>query len=372
MPPVITFYISGHGFGHASRAIEVLRALHARRPDARLIVRTTVPRWLFDLSAPPIEYHEVACGTGVAQIDSLRLDAAATLQAAERFYATFPDRIAREAEALRASGTDLVLSDIPPLASAAAAAAGLRAVLIGNFTWDWIYEDYQEFATGGPALLQTIRDAYRPATLALRLPMWGGFASVGAVIRDIPFIARHATRAPAELRRAVGLDDNRPIVLLSFGGHGLRDFDPAGLAAIGGYTFVTAERRPLPARPAPHVVVIDTDSMYEQGFRYEDLVAAADIVVTKPGYGIVAEAIANDTAILYTSRGRFPEYEVIVSAMQRLTRCRYIPMPDLLGGHWQGHLDRLRQEPRPAAKPATNGAEVAAETVLGMLETNER
>ena len=30
---------------------------------------------------------------------------------------------------------------------------------------------------------------------------------------------------------------------------------------------------------------------------------AADVVVTKPGYGIISECIANDTAILYTSRG---------------------------------------------------------------------
>ena len=27
MPPVVVFYISGHGFGHASRDIEVINAL---------------------------------------------------------------------------------------------------------------------------------------------------------------------------------------------------------------------------------------------------------------------------------------------------------------------------------------------------------
>ena len=35
------------------------------------------------------------------------------------------------------------------------------------------------------------------------------------------------------------------------------------------------------------------------------LVGAADAVVSKPGYGIISECIANETAILYTSRGHF-------------------------------------------------------------------
>ena len=34
--------------------------------------------------------------------------------------------------------------------------------------------------------------------------------------------------------------------------------------------------------------------IYDNGLRYEDLVRAADVVVTKPGYGIISEAIAND------------------------------------------------------------------------------
>ena len=56
-------------------------------------------------------------------------------------------------------------------------------------------------------------------------------------------------------------------------------------------------------------------------FAIEDLVRAADVVVTKPGYGIISEAIANDAALLYTSRGRFVEYDVLVKEMPRYLRC---------------------------------------------------
>ena len=36
----VVFYISGHGFGHASRQVEVINALAARRPDVRIAVRS--------------------------------------------------------------------------------------------------------------------------------------------------------------------------------------------------------------------------------------------------------------------------------------------------------------------------------------------
>ena len=44
------FYISGHGFGHASRQTEIISALRAIRPNLRIVVRTSAPRWLFDLA----------------------------------------------------------------------------------------------------------------------------------------------------------------------------------------------------------------------------------------------------------------------------------------------------------------------------------
>ena len=39
----------------------------------------------------------------------------------------------------------------------------------------------------------------------------------------------------------------------------------------------------------------------------------SDVVVTKPGYGIISECLANDTALLYTDRGHFIEYDVLVA-----------------------------------------------------------
>ena len=102
--------------------------------------------------------------------------------------------------------------------------------------------------------------------------------------------------------------------------------------------------------------MIDENAMYDRGYRYEDLVRAVDVVVTKPGYGIISECIANDTALLYTSRGDFREYQVLVDAMPEYLRCAFIDHADLFAGRWQPHLDALLAQPAPPIRPAINGA----------------
>ena len=82
--------------------------------------------------------------------------------------------------------------------------------------------------------------------------------------------------------------------------------------------------------------------MYARGFRYEDVVKAVDVVVTKPGYGIIAECAANGTALMYTSRGHFAEHDVLVAGMPRYLRTRYLDQATLLAGRWAPALDLPR------------------------------
>jgi L-arabinokinase len=297
------------------------------------------------------------------QIDSLHLDERGTLRRAAAFYAGFAAKVANEARALAKAAADLVIGDIPPLAFAAAAAADLPSIALGNFTWDWIYEGYPDWRTDAPDLIETIRAAYSTASLALRLPMFGGFAGLRPVTRDIPFVARRSRRDPQEVRQAVGIPLELPMVLVSFGRYGLRDLSTAALRDIDGYSFVTAGPTDNLA-PAANLHPLNESELYAAGWRYEDLVRAADVVVTKPGYGIIAEAIANDTAVLYTSRGHFVEYDVLVAAMPRYLRALFIGHADLLAGRWKAYLDRLLALPPPPERAAVNGAEAAAEIIL--------
>ena len=100
----------------------------------------------------------------------------------------------------------------------------------------------------------------------------------------------------------------------------------------------------------------------------KDLVASVDVVVTKPGYGIVSECIANGTAMLFTSRGHFVEYEALVAGMPRYLRCRFLEQGALLAGRWREALDALAAQAKPPEQPPTNGADVAAGMILEMID----
>ena len=371
MNPIVWF-ISGHGFGHASREIEIINALRDRRPDIPVVVRTGAKRWIFDLTLrAPVDFQPTECDTGVVQIDSLRLDEAETVRRAAAFYAEFDTQVAAERDVLQSIRPPLVVADVPPLAFAAARAAGVPSIAIANFTWDWIYEGYEPERFGAPDLVRRIREAYAQAGLFLRLPMWGGFEMAPPdATHDLPLVARRSARDPLETRKALGLPVDRTLVLLSFGGHGLKGLSPAAFDTFGD-EFVAVLTGHLEMSEAAHrsgrgVIEFDEQALYDAGWRYEDLVAAVDVVATKPGYGIIAECAAHQTALLYTSRGHFVEYEVLVREMPRYVRSQFIPQEALFAGDWRPYLDELLSQDRP--KPAdVTGAATAADLILERL-----
>jgi hypothetical protein len=344
---LLAYYISSHGLGHVSRSIELIDQLTSQRADLQVVALTSAPEWVFDrLRSLRVVVRVLDADPGVAQHNSLSVDEPGTARRAASFYGEWDRRVADEARRLREIGAHLVVGDIAPLAFAAAERAGLPSVAVANFTWDWIYAYYAEFERQAPGVINKIADAYAVATLALRLPFPGGFASMAGVTRDIPFIARRSTRDPADTRRALGIDARRPFVLSSFAGHG---------ASL-----------PYPRLEAAGLTVLAPPQAPPAGLLYEDLVAAADVVVSKPGYGIVSECVANRTPLLYTSRGRFAEYDVMVSDMPGLLRCRFIPQEDLLAGNWREAIDALLAQPEPRKQPRVDGASLAADQILAL------
>ena len=371
MPPIV-WYISGHGFGHASREIEIINALRDRRPDIPIVVRTGATRWIFDLTLrAPVDFQQTECDTGVVQIDSLRLDEAETVRRAAEFYARFDARVAAERDLLRSIRPSLVVGDVPPLAFAAARAADVPSIAIANFTWDWITRATSPSASARRTWCgRSGRPAPRPACSS------GCRCGAGsrwrrqrprATCRWSPG-ARPGTRI--ETRKALGLPVDRTLVLLSFGGHGLKGLSPAAFDTFGD-EFVAVITGHLEMSEAAHrsrrgVIEFDEHGLYDAGWRYEDLVAAVDVVATKPGYGIIAECAAHQTAILYTSRGHFVEYEVLVREMPRYVRSQFIPQDALFAGEWRASLEALLRQDRPEPADVT-GAAVAADVIVERL-----
>jgi UDP-N-acetylglucosamine:LPS N-acetylglucosamine transferase len=101
---------------------------------------------------------------------------------------------------------------------------------------------------------------------------------------------------------------------------------------------------------------------------YENLLRAVDVLVTKPGYGIVADVLTQKVPILYTDRGEFPEYPYLVQALTECATAKYIPQDELLSGNIATYVSGLLRQPRYWPDVALDGAKVAAQKLLELLD----
>ena len=357
--PTVALAVSGHGFGHAVRMAEVARALLHRR--ARVVVRTDAPAWLFPYGVEMLPSPGWPLDVGVAQHDSLDLDVDETRRRWLAFADAFDDRAAGEANLLRAADATVLLGDVPPLAFAAAARAGIPGAALANFTWDWIYAAWPGFEQ----IVDRVRAGYRQASLLLRLPFHSTAPDAFVAFRrieDVPLVARFARQPRAATRAALGLRDAERAVLLSFGGFDLGRLDLDGLARWPDYRFVLTSA-PAGTKLPANVLCLDHSRV-----DYLALTAASDVVVTKPGYGIVADCLANQVPVLYTDRGPFREYSVLAEALERFGHARYVPQQDVRRGWLGPHLDALLARPGGWAPVPLDGAAVVAERTLALAE----
>ncbi len=363
----VAFCISGHGFGHASRQVEVINAFGAVRPDQPVHVFTAASPWLLERTLRvPATLVEQPVDSGAIQRDSLVLDIPATLEAAALFESAADAAAATLAREFEARGVGAVVCDAPAMPCTAAALAGIPAILLANFTWDWILEDFTGDAPAYAELPARLGARYAQAAAGWRLPMPGGFATCRTVV-DLPWVARRASHDPAHVRRLMGADDDRPLVLISFGGYGVADMTLAHHAAASYRLVLSAGAAHVPTDAPADALRLDRDWLDARGLRYEDLVAACDVVVSKPGYGIVSECAANGTALLYTDRGRFREYPVMVEQMPDVLRCRHISNEALASNRWDADIEALLAQSAPVERPLVNGADVAAGMLSAML-----
>jgi L-arabinokinase len=349
---VLVAYVSGHGFGHVTRLCEVLATVRALAPALPITLVGRVPERLVRRAvAGPLELRPVAVDAGLVQRDALEFDEAASAEACRAFDATWEARVAAEVAFLRGCGARAVLGDIPALPFEAAARAGLPSLALGNFSWDWIYRHLsaRQPSFSGPAARAAA--AYQTVGRLLELPFAAGLEPF-PLREPIGFVARRPGLERGEARRRLGLD-GRPAVLISFGGAGLPGLSRAALEADAGLGWL------LPAD-------LPEARLDALGLTYPDVIGAVDVVLSKPGYGIVSDAIGAGTRLVYTERGDFPEYPVMVAELPRYLASVHVSNAEVRAGRVGEAVRRVLTLPMPAPPPL-DGAARAAVRVLEAL-----
>ena len=351
----IAFYITGHGFGHAMRAVTVMKALRQRDPSLHFFVRTTAPAALLQREIdPPVHITSVQTDTGCVERGILYTDEEKTVERARAFYKRADEVIEKEAAFLREQRIDLVLFDVPPAAAEIAARAGVSSIAIANFTWEHIYAAY----SGLEDIVEQISAWYAKTSLALEVPL-GHELTVFPRCEPVPIIARKSEANAVSLRQELGLDESDLPVLAALkgdelAGRPLQCDDPR----VRFFTFAELE--------GPRVVRLG------EGWqtRFHDVLAACDVVLSKPGYGIVSECIANRRPLLHLPREGFRETGYLLRAMDALLPHAAVALEDVQQGRFGGLIDSLAFSDFDWPDIGTDGASVCAEKILSFADEN--
>ena len=358
----IAFYVSGHGYGHATRVEEVIRQLSRLTDKLRCCVRTSAPPNVFEADVAQRRHVEhVEIDAGVVEDDVLHVNGEATLDAAEALLRKRPDITRREAAFVRDEGIGLVIADVPWMAGYVAEAAGVPCVALANFTWDWIYEPYVADTGRGESVLRAVREGYAKMDCVLRLPLSAPMSAFKGAV-DVPLVARRSELEPAEVHCRLGIEEPnaRAMILVALRG-GTQPHQLARVAAcMSDCVFVTIG--PSPPGCPRNVYAAGLG----QGVRFVDLVRAADVVISKLGYSTAAECIAHETAVVFPTRYGFREDSFLPAAVAQHTRAVEMGIEAFRRGEWSDAIERVLALPVPRVSVGLDGARVCAERIVSM------
>lgn len=350
----LCYYVTGHGYGHAIRTTQILKALPS---DLRLLVKTTAPARLFQEELPGRDLHviEAEYDCGSVQKDNLTVLPRETLDRYREISARNRQGLTAEVGFLRGENVACVVSDIASFPLHAAREAGIPAVAVANFTWADIYQDYVQTPQDAE-LLQEMRGEYGAATAALITPL--SLPTVGdpfPSVERVPLVARRGDNIRARLYASLGLPVGTRLALPYLGVWGM-EIAWEAVAALTDWVFLTYD--PI-GSAAENIVCLDRTE-----WPYADVAASVDVILAKPGYGTVTECIANGTPLIYVPRTGFREQDALIEGITRWGGGVPINEAAFLAGRWGSALEQaLIALPDAAAFPI-QGAERIADRLV--------
>ena len=335
--------VSSHGFGHLAQVAPVLNALRTARPDLRLTIRSGLPRQRLALRIDGnFEHLHAASDFGFVMNHARDIDLPASAARYRDFHADWPARVRRETVWLDALAPDAVLSDVAYLPLAGAVAAGIPAIALCSLNWADLLDHYFHREPWLRDVHDQMLDAYRGARAFLR-------ATPGMPMFDLPNaiaigpVAQARTPDRAEVARRLRLPEDRRWVVV----------------ALGGFDF------PLPVADWPRrgdLLWVEADPRVP----FHDLLACADALIAKPGYGTFVEAAVQGVPLLYLPRPDWPEQACLIDWLHAHGRAAPIGREQAQTGDLPDALDALWRLPAPP-RPQPTGVTEAVGHLRALL-----
>jgi hypothetical protein len=360
----IAYFITPHGFGHAARASAIMDAVSETIPLVSFDIFTTVPEWFFkDSFSGQFEYHEFVTDIGLVQKTPFLHDLEETIETLDRFIPFDPGTISDTTDFLKQRACQLVVCDISPIGISIAAKAGIPSLLIENFTWDWIYEDFIQVDARICRYVDFFREINQSVDHHIQASPVCNPQSVDMTTGPI---SRKVSLPSVRVREKLGIPQEKKIVLITTGG--VRDKYPflKNLTAKKEICFVVPGGSERPEQQDNLILL-----PYRSGFNHADLVNAADAVVGKAGYSTIAEVYQSGVPFGYVPRSNFRETGKLAAFIEKEMTGLCINDEEFKAGKWLSKVSQLLSFPR-ILRHNRNGSYQAAGMIKDILKINDR
>lgn len=351
--PHLVVSITGHGFGHVAQTAPVLNLLHARMPELRLTIRSSVPEThLRSRIHAPFQHLPGTGDIGMLMSSALDVRVEESRAAYRAFHADWEARVKVEARLLRELGADMVFSNVGYLPLAGAQRAGIANAAMCSLNWFDIYHHY----TRDDEIAAQIHSCYAAADAFLRTTPGMAMASLPNLLPIAPIAAVGKNRRD-ELDRLLKLSKEEKLVLVSMGGIASR-LPMEQWPRIPGVRWLVQQSWQV---RHPDTIVLESLPM-----SFSELLTSCDILLSKPGYGSFVEATCSGTPVLYVGRPDWPESAALIEWLQQHGSSSEIERERLERGDIAEPLYALMQAPISAA-PIPSGATEVVEWIMQRL-----
>lgn len=368
MATKILYAINSHGFGHATRAVEIARLLKQAFPAIEITLSTGVNAASIHSFCPRFSdysYRQQYYEPGLVQKNCFEIDTEATRQRYHQLHQQLPARVELETNYLAEAGFDAVISDVAAIPLAAAERLQLPSLVIGNFTWDWILQPLIAGCDDLSQYQRRLQQQYSCASLYLQLPFHAD-SHPFRKRQDAPLVGRRATLSRQETFARLGIVDDpaRPLVLVSVGGWDAQGLGSIDIQQCEKFRFLIVGDLPISAAQAEIIVL---PFSVADGVSFPDLVRIADAGVVKPGYGSCSEFVLNSTAMVGIERIDNREAAVLEYGVNRHIPFAKLSLEDFFAGNWQAALSAVCKQTVPEFATQEKQLQQMLQTVAEVL-----
>ncbi len=345
----IAYFVSPHGFGHAARAAAVMQAISEMDASVGFEIFTTVPSWFFqDSMSASFTCHALLTDIGLVQKTAFQADLNKTLRSLNDFL-PFPASLISEISAIvKKLNCALIICDISPMGIPIAKEVGIPSVLVENFTWDWIYQQYASADNRFNGPIEYLRSLFQAVNYHIKTEPVCCRSSVDLTTSPV---SRKITTSADRIRKRLGLPETARMVLITTGGIKQSYGFLKKLKMLPDIHFVMPGAGPKMETRDNYIIL-----PHHSDFYHPDLVNAADAVVGKVGYSTLAEVYRAGIPFGYVVRSNFRESEPMTAFIEKEMQGIFLTESDFSNGRWTTKLQDLLSLNR-VQRTVTNGAE---------------